>query len=303
MIITRLKGGLGNQMFLYALGRLLSIKNKTKLKLDTTYLELDELRNYELKNFNINAEVIPSPFRLTILPRIAYKILKVLSKKLKLKDLYPEQKDYYFDKNILKRKVFILDYYWHCEDYFKDIKDIIKKEFTLKNELDKENKLMLKKIINSNSICIHIRRGDIALGNRGKEIGRVLSLNYYYNAIKLITKKIKNPHFFVFSDDPIWTKENLKTNFPTTYVNINGPNEGYKDLNLMKHCKHFIIFSSSFSWWAAWLSENKKKIVIAPKQWFSERKKEDIVPNDPRKWPNIRDEGDIVPKNWIRVIG
>jgi hypothetical protein len=301
MIITRLKGGLGNQMFLYAIGRHLAIKNKTKLKLDLTYLKLDKIRKYELNNFNINAKVIPMPFGSIILSRITYKILRVLFKHLKKENLYPKQKDYYFDESILKNKRFIIDDYWLGEGYFKDIGDIIRKEFTLKDKLNKENNLMLKKIINLNSICIHIRRGDIAVYERGNEVGRLLGLNYYYNAIKLITKKTKKPHFFIFSDDLDWAKENLEIDLPTTYVGINGPEEGYKDLNLMKHCKHFITANSTFSWWAAWLSENKKKIIITPERWFDKIDEKDIPKNTKKKWPYIRDDGDIIPKSWIRV--
>tara|TARA_Y100000034_G_scaffold20722_2_gene23731 strand:- start:3825 stop:4736 length:912 start_codon:yes stop_codon:yes gene_type:complete len=301
MVIVRLKGGVGNQMFLYAIGRHLSIRNKTPLKLDLTYLKLNKQRNYELKYFNINAKVIPLLFGSTIPSRIFFKTFKILSKILKKRSLYPRQKNYYFDKEILDMKVFILDDYWTSENYFKDISETIKKEFTLKDNLNKENEFMLKKIIGSNSICIHLRRGDVTPGSkRAKKVGKAFSLDYYKNSIKLIEKKVKNPYFFVFSDGIEWAKKNFKINSPTVYVDINGPDEGSKDLNLMKHCKHFII-ASTFSWWAAWLSENKDKIILASKVWFNPLEKNEIPKNTKKKWPYIRDEGDIIPKRWIRV--
>ncbi len=302
MVIVRIKGGLGNQMFQYAIGRHLSIKNKTKLKLDLTYLKLNTLWDYELKYFNINAKVIPSFFRLTIFPRIFFKIFKILSKILKKRNLYPRQKDYYFDKEILDMNVFILDDYWTSENYFKEISETIKKDFTLKDKPDEKNRLMLKRIANSNSVCINIRRGDV-MGERGKEIGRSFNLNYLNNAIKLIPKKIKNPHCFIFSDGLEWVKENIEINLPKTYVDINGPIGGYKDFNLMKNCKHFVIPNSTFGWWAAWLSENKNKIIFAPKRWLDPIDKSEIPKNTKKKWPYIRDEGDCVPKKWIRVEG
>ncbi len=301
MIIARLKGGLGNQMFIYALGRHLSIKNNTKLWLDATYLKLNNIRHNELKYFNIPTKEIPIPFGLLILPRIFFKVVRILSKKLKRDSLHPVQKDYYFDKSVLEKNVFVLDYYWLGEDYFKDIGNIIRKDFVLKDKPNKKNREMLEKINNSNSVCIHVRRGDLVKKERGKEAGRIYSSKYYRDAIKLIARKVKNPHFFVFSDGLQWAKNNLKTGFPTTYVGINSPREGYKDLNLMKHCKHFILANSTFSWWAAWLSENKDKIITAPKPWFAPLRKGEKPKNTKSKWLYIRDEGDIVPKEWIRI--
>ena len=285
-MITRLRGGLGNQMFAYALSRHLVIKNKTKLKLDLTYIKIDGLKAYGLNDFNITGEVIPFPYFFPIIPKTFFKILKILSKKLNKKDLYfGEKRRCFFKKKILEKNVFVLDGYWTCEGYFKDISDIIRKDFTLKKELDKENKSMLKKIKNSNSVCIHIRRGERASDPWAKKMQEPCSLDYYDKSMKLISKKTKNPHFFTFSDDPKWVKENLKTKFPMTYVDFNNVKGVAKDLNLMKHCKHFIIAKSTVSWWGAWLSENKDKIIIAPERWFD----------------NGRKEGDVIPKEWIRV--
>jgi hypothetical protein len=300
MIIVRIKGGLGNQMFLYALGRHLSFKYNAKLFLDTSPLEMgrSKLRAYELDNFNISGKKIILPFNSTIPIRIFFKIFKILSKYLKKWQIYPRQKDYYFDKRILEKRVFFIDDYWQCEDYFKPIEKIIKKEFTLKEKPNAENKLMLDKIDNSNSICIHVRRGDVA-SVRGLEVGRKFDFEYHPKAIRLIKKKIKNPNFFIFSEDIPWVKKNLKIPGPKTYVDIN--TESYKDLNLMKNCKHFIITNSTFSWWAAWLSENNNKIIIAPKNWFTPLRKNEIPKGTKKKWPYVRDEGSIVPKNWIRV--
>ena len=101
-----------------------------------------------------------------------------------------------------------------------------------------------------------------------------------------ISSKLKNPHFFVFSDDIDQAKENLKIDGLITFVDINGIKKGYEDLRLMKNCKHFIIANSSFSWWGAWLSDYRNKIICAPKKWFVKK-----------------DEGDIVPKRWIKVEG
>jgi len=268
-------------MFQYTLGRNLALKNNTILKLDVSELEQDKLRNYELDVFNISGSISSRFLRVSI-SKFNHRIIsKILSGYF----LYIKEENCFFNKNILeKRGNIVLDGYWQSENYFKDIKNIIIKDFTIKFEPDKKNKSMLKKIRNLNSVCIHIRRGDYIDNEQTNKYHGCCSLKYYYNAIEMIIEKVKNPTFFVFSDDSQWTKENLKLEYPAVYDNINSPKKGYEDLRLMSNCKHFIIANSSFSWWGAWLSNNHNKIVCAPKRWF-----------------RTKDEGDIVPKSWIRV--
>ncbi len=281
MIVVKLKGGLGNQMFQYAIGRNLALKNNTKLKFDVTELEQDKLRDYELDVFNISGSIAS---RLAIM--FIHKFNKnIIFKILGQQYFYTKQKDQYFDTTILGKKGNIyLDGYWQCEDYFKKIRNILLQDFTIKCDPDSENKLMLEKIEKSNAVCIHVRRGDYISNRKMNKIHGTCSLDYYHNAVKIIEKKVSNPTFFVFSDDPQWTKVNLKLKHPTYYVCINNPEKGYEDLRLMSNCKHFIVANSSFSWWGAWLSNNSDKIICAPKRWFVSE-----------------NEGDIIPKSWIRV--
>lgn len=281
MIIVKLRGGLGNQMFQYTIGRNLALKNNTKLKLDVTELEQDKLRDYELGIFNISGS-IASRLGMMFIRKCSRGII---SRILEPHYLYIQEKDRYFDASILEKKGNIyLDGYWQSENYFKDIRNIIIKDFMIRCEPDKKNKSMLEKIENSNSVCIHVRRGDYISNKKISDIHGTCSLEYYHNAVKIIEKKVSNPTFFIFSDEPQWVKANLKIKYPTIYVDINKPEKGYEDLRLMSNCKHFIIANSSFSWWGAWLSNNPDKIICAPKRWFVSMC-----------------EGDIVPKYWIRV--
>ena len=287
MIIVKLKGGLGNQLSQYALGRNLALKNSTKLKFDITELEQDELRDYELDNFNISGSIATKNEIMFIQNFSKKNIISKILGTLGQHYFYIKQKNLYFDAGILgKRGNIYLDGYWHGENYFKDIRKIIIKDFTVRCEPDKRNKSMLEKIENSNSIGVHIRRKDYVSNKKTNKVHGTCSLEYYYNAIKIIEKKVRNPEFFVFSDDPQWTKANLKLKHPTIYVDINGPEKGYEDLRLMSNCKHFIIANSSFSWWGAGLSNNPNKIICAPERWFVSA-----------------DEGDIIPKSWVRVEG
>jgi len=281
LIVVKLRGGLGNQMFQYAIGRNLALKNNTILKFDVSELEQDKLRNYELDIFNISGS-IASRFTIMFI-RLLNK--RIISKILGQYYLYIKQQGRYFNEKILVKKGNIyLDGYWPSENYFKEIRNIIIKDFLIKTKPDKRNRLTLEKIENSNSVCIHIRRGDYISNKKTNEFHGTCSLKYYYNAVKIILKKVKNPTFFIFSDDSQWTKENLKLKYPVIYVDINSTKKGYEDLRLMSNSKHFIIANSSFSWWGAWLSNNPNKIICAPKRWF-----------------RSTDEGDIVPKSWIRV--
>jgi len=281
MIVVKLRGGLGNQMFQYAIGRNLALKNNTKLKLDVTELGQDKLRDYELDIFNISGS-IASRLEMMFIRKCSRGII---SRILGPHCFYIQQKDRYFDASILGKKGNIyLDGYWQSENYFKDIRNIIIKDFTIRCDPDKRNKSMLEKIENSNSVCIHVRRRDYISNKKTSEVHGTCSLEYYHNAVKIIEKKVSNPTFFVFSDDLQWTKVNLKLKHPTYYVCINNTEKGYEDLRLMSNCKHFIVANSSFSWWGAWLSNNSDKIICAPKRWFVSE-----------------NEGDIIPKSWIRV--
>lgn len=281
MIIVKLQGGLGNQMFQYALGRRLALKNNAELRLDVTHFEQYGVRRYELHVFNIFCSVASKrnikffrKFNNSIISKIAGRHYK-----------YVKEKNLYFDKTVLEKKGNIyLDGYWQSEKYFKDIREIIVKDFAVRNEPDTKNKSLLEKIKNSNSVGLHIRRGDYVSDEKINKFHGTCPLEYYYNAVKIV-EKIGDPEFFVFSDGPEWTKMNLKLQYPTFYSD-NNPKRGYEDLRLMSHCKHFIIANSSFSWWGAWLSDNLDKIVCAPKTWFAGQ-----------------DEGDVVPESWIRVEG
>lgn len=286
-------GGLGNQMFQYAIGRHFALKNNTQLLLDTSTFNKKRFRNfrknkdttrtYELNAFNISAKVT-SKYEIIYARLIEH----IFSKFSFLERAYVKQKNNYFDKKVLfnHQKNMYIEGFWQCEKYFEDIKDIIKQDFKIKIKPDKQNEAMLKKIEGTNSICVHIRRGDYATDPRTKENHGLCSLRYYYNSINFIKKRTKNSVFYIFSDDPNWVKNNLKIKDKTTFVDINGVDKAYEDLRLMSNCKHFITANSSFSWWAAWLSNNPNKIICAPKKWF-----------------NQVDEGDIVPKSWVRIKG
>lgn len=297
MIITKLTGGIGNQMFQYAIGRNLAHLHNTELKLDLSFYNKKRNglpRNYSLNNFNI-IENIATNDEIKKLKKHEHKngrrhFLHNLF--FADKSIYLKEKEFNFYKDILKnKKDLYLDGNWASEKYFsaqdesdpngKNIEIKIRNDFTLKNKLETNLQDILTKIKDTSSTSLHIRKTDYITTK--KDIYHSCPLSYYYQAIEKIAKNSNNLQIFVFSDDISWCKENLKTDFPTTFVE---GNKDYEDLILMSFCKHNIIANSSFSWWGAWLNKNPDKIVIAPKKWFNN--------------PEINTE-DLIPKSWIQI--
>ncbi len=295
MIVVKLQGGLGNQMFQYALGRKLSLQNNDTLKLDLSFLldrtprQIFTYRDYNLNIFNLNIKFATQdeikPFIKYLNNKVKRKIYASLF--LNKNNKYISERQFTYDLNILKLTGNLyLDGYWQTEKYFDNIKDMLYKDFTIKIPQNQENQKINNIIKSTNSISIHIRRTDYIHNKITNSIHGTCSLKYYKNCVNLITKEINEPHFFVFSDDHQWAKENLKLDYPMTFVDHNDASKNYEDLRLMSQCKHNIIANSTFSWWGAWLNQNPNKIVCAPKKWFND---------------TSRNTQDLIPDQWIKV--
>lgn len=287
MIIVRISGGLGNQMFQYALGRHLSHIHGTLLKFDISGFKSGNLRRYALGCFKIDAEIASSQ-EVDILTASQPGIVDRLfhNKPKPAKSHIVEGKSFQFKPNILKTPDNIyLDGYWQSEKYFKGITEIIRKEVSIKTEQTGRNREVADLISSVNAVSLHIRRGDYVSNPKTQQSHGNCSVDYYLRCIDELTQMIKEPHFFIFSDEPQWARENLKLDYPVTVLDHNGEDQAYEDLRLMTQCKSHIVANSSFSWWGAWLNPNKNKIVFAPKQWFAHK-----------KWS----DRDVVPDGWIR---
>ncbi len=175
--------------------------------------------------------------------------------------------------------------FWASPRYFADYDDQIRKDFTLRVPPDPENALLMREIATSNSVCIHVRRGDYVLVSDVRNLLGTCSSEYYRTGIGIVRNTVNEPRFYVFSDDPEWTRENIQIPTEVTYVTHNLDRE-YEDLRLMAACRHFIIANSTFSWWAAYLGNAPDKKVIAPERWFTR--------------PNSI-EADLIPKEWRRI--
>jgi hypothetical protein len=288
MILVGLNGGLGNQMFQYAAGRSLAAQRNDALKLDISAFEkktTDTPRKYALGVFNI-IENFASPEEIA-----RFRASSALVEKIPFlrKNGYIKERQFHFDETIFDVPPgdMYLDGYWQSEKYFKGSEDIIRKEFTPKGGLGKEAKEAEEYISEAgeNAVALHVRRSDYITNAAAYKCHGVCSLEYYQEAIEYIAKNLQHPHFFIFSDDVSWVKENIKIRFGTSFVS-NGSLKDFEELVLMGRCSHAIIANSSFSWWGAWLIQNSKKIVVAPKMWFRE---------------DSYNTKDLIPESWTKL--
>lgn len=291
MVIVKLMGGIGNQIFQYAAGRRLTYVLGTELKLDISVFENYNLRKYELGSFNI-LEDFASPREVKTLTSQKNGVLSgpvrcLLRRQKNLAPSHNRESYFHFDSEILNlpNNVY-LDGYWQSEKYFNDIEDVIRKEFAITMPQTDENQKMAKLISSRESVSLHVRRGDYDSDLQTSKVHGTCGLDYYARAIAEICSRVDSPHFFIFSDDMEWSKANLDISHPVIFVDHNNALRSYEDLRLMSQCRHHIIANSSFSWWGAWLNPDSDKIVIAPDRWFN---KEDI------------DTTDLLPESWIRL--
>lgn len=307
MIIIKITCGMGNQMFMYAFARMLQDETGHEICLDySDFGELSKNHNASfentLKNFNIKkCKVITTHEEFFDIVgdqgKEYYKMKKKLDRLLKFTTkigrYYKERwsqyewnkKGFFFGRDsfidiypeAVETENIIAKGYWQSEKYFYHISDQIKSELMVCTKISDKNKKYLEEIMNSESVCVHIRRGDFV--NSGKTH---CSDNYYKKGIEFIKNKIPSAKFFVFSDDIAYVK--TMPIFEKGTVFIDGANPPYEDLRLMYSCRHFIISNSSFSWWGQYLSSNQDKIVVAPKPWRG-RFQSDLIQNE---WYNIK---------------
>jgi hypothetical protein len=304
VIIVRLVGGLGNQMFQYAAGRRLSILHNTDLKLDTNQFQYYEGRSYSLQPFRIQGH-LATPNEIAAVrgrdkrrwSRLAFEASQVL-KPYYRRSVFREKSLYQYDSKILKTQPDVyLEGYFQAQQYFAAIEDVIRSEFTIEVAQDAQSRDLAEQIAATRSVSVHVRRGDYVSVPHIQRIHNVCGLSYYRKCIGLMATQLADPHFFVFSDDPDWVRANLdaghlRLDFSATVVSHNGRKRAYEDLRLMSACKHNIIANSSFSWWGAWLNPDPNKIVMAPARWVKPS------PDDSRP-PTSGCQ--IVPDSWTQI--
>jgi hypothetical protein len=264
--------------------------------LDISYYDHDTWRKYRLNQYNV-VENLATNDEIALFKADQVKKKSFLDR-IKCR-LYPSGIEYLskthirekslenFDPKILKLKDnFYLEGYWQNQLYFESIRNILLKEFILKESLNSKANALIDRTKSCNSVSMHIRRSDY-LNN---EFFFSLSQDYYERAFYIASEKIKDPVFYVFSDDINWAKTNLNLTGNIFFVDLDGEGKDIIDFEVMRTCHHNIIANSTYSWWGAWLNENPDKIVIAPRKWSNNL-----------RFQNNQDKNGFIPSEWMRL--
>jgi|GEM_PF-169574 len=292
MVIVKLKGGIGNQLFQFAFGRAIALSRKETLFFDLTYLNDSSLsitsRTFKLSrlnNYQLADQMILKDFS-DINQKGNAVFVSDESSKESIRALLNDQ-------NI---HAILLDGYFQNQFYFLGLSNLIKSE--IKNLLNYylcDSGIITDNLIptNTESVCIHVRRTDY-LQPLTLQVHGICEAEYYQNALKIIRSKLTHLSFYLFSDDAAQAEQLFSTlikekvNISSILNHLELENRDLIELALMSRCKKFIIANSSYSWWGSFLSDERSKIIIAPKKWYQA---EDLN--------QLSD--DIGLKSWIRI--
>lgn len=289
-VSVRLVGGLGNQMFQYAAARAVALRNQAPLALDLSWFGTDPDRQFALGPFNIEATVGAQtsvrPGGAGLFARLGRRFARHLGRTRGGTPVFTEASFRYDPAIEDVAPPVALDGYFQSARYFDAVAGQIARDFTLREGASGVTADMLERIRASEAICVHIRRGDYVTNSAANAYHGTCSLAYYRDGLAQVSHGLDSPHCFVFSDDPVWVKENFHADLSVTVVDIHSTTQAHEDLRLMSACRRFVIANSSLSWWAAWLGAAQDKHVVAPKRWFS---------------GSDNDISDLVPNDWLRV--
>lgn len=282
MVIVKIMGGLGNQMFQYALARKLQSMGK-RVVLDTSYYDVvpegDTVRKNWLHSFRHQFEETSAPSMMRI------KVCSLLARFAHEPYVLSDRSGRFCPSVLTLRSGYVIGY-WQSEKYFLDIDALLREDFALAPDSLKEAERRIWKEVMSvpNSVALHIRQGDYLREENARRFGGICTAEYYKKAVADMIEKLGNCKFFVFTDAPEEVDSFLPQGADFQLLS-DGTGDEWFELFLMSQCKHHIIANSSFSWWGAWLNYNPDKIVIAP-----------------GRWTNDGDCEDIYCAKWIRIL-
>lgn len=286
MIIVKLSGGLGNQMFQLATAFALKKKFGHKRLL----VDVDGFNNQiEKKDFTPRNYELEQVFNIS-LPRYSKSSFTNRFRNIFQKIQYYYEPSPRFHEELLNKKINLyLEGYFQTEKYFANYRSELIDLFQFRKGLSNHGEFHKREIEKSQTpIAVHYRRGDMAKKPEINKIHGVVGAEYYSEAMMEIRKSIENPTFFIFSDDKEYIQELFSNESDVKLVTYEKTGNDWEDMYLMSLCHHFVIANSSFSWWSAWLAQYDNKVIYAPKPWFKDATKESLTM-------------DLIPKQWLRL--
>jgi glycosyl transferase family 11 len=286
MIVSHMFGGLGNQLFQFAIGKAMAARLGVEFRMDSRYFDRPRPDNLCMQHFGhgtaqVHRIGLPAMRQDGLLPYIGATLRGSRFRLYKETTLGydPATRDL-GDGTYLKG-------YWQSEKYFKDHAKLVRDHLSITTPPTPENSATMLAQDACFPVSLHIRRGDYVTNAKFNATHGTCDLDYYRRAADYLAERSASaPTFFAFSDDPDWVRDNLNLPYKMHFVSHNGVETNYEDVRLMSRCRHHIIANSSFSWWGAWLNPDPDKIVVAPKRWFAA--------------PDMQDH-DLVPEDWVQL--
>ena len=293
MIVVRLFGGLGNQMFQYAAARRLAHEQGTELLMDLRWFGGQDTRTPDLFSLRVRARAAPAECLVTAVPatwtgagrRTRWRVARAARR-----DgwrLFAERVPGVFDPAVMSapdRSQLVG--YWQSERYFGDNELDLRGDLSPRRPPSDRAAALGEEIEATGGVSVHVRRGDFAADPGAARAHGTCPPDYYRRALRLLDERLGSPRYYVFSDDPGWAIEHLDHPRLRLASSVDDRTRPEEELALMASCRSHVIANSSFSWWGAWLGRHPEKIVVAPAQWFAD--------------PNLRSD-DIVPETWLRL--
>ncbi|WP_417423415.1 alpha-1,2-fucosyltransferase [Hoeflea sp.] len=284
-VISRLHGGLGNQLFQYAAGRAVALRTGSELLLDTRQYTAKNPFQYDLGHFSIQARVATGD---ELPPAKARPLAYVWWRKFGRSPRFIREQGLAYNERIgtIAGECYLHGYF-QSQRYFDDIVPTLWNDLSFREAISGDNASMAERIQGRPSVSVHIRRGDYITSAKAQAVHGSTDLAYYERALAEVRSRSgKDPVVYLFSNDPDWVRDNIKLDAELVPVTNNDGRTAHEDLRLMSLCDHNIIANSTFSWWGAWLNPSHEKIVIAPSQWFAD--------------PKLSNP-DITPSGWLRL--
>ncbi len=297
MVIQRLRGGVGNQLFQYAAGKALTLHHRVPFKIDPYYYTHHPYRTLVLDKFKTDYVRAPEQDITAFIG--STKVQRYFHKKTSYRycrEAFAQPYYHFYEEFFNLPSSVYLSGYWQSERYFEPYASVIREHLVPREPMSEKNTALKQRMQATQSVSVHVRHGDYQSAAYTGFFA-IQPPAYYRRAINTLRERLDNPTFFFFSDDISWCKQTFADQ-QAVFVDHNSGEQAYWDLLMMANCQHHIIANSSFSWWGAWLNPRPDKLVIAPQQWFTTNHYSGKNPVYPERTYNLKDQ---LPNGWIRL--